>query len=248
MEIQPCFSSRGWFSFSPAPKNSAKIKEICQEINWISYYYYYYFTLGWFVNAATTTKFSTNLNAIQTNSFCLFFCSYNGFHLRIDYNMKATSKFKIIRSSRVLLCVSITSKTFFICPFSFSSMKCVSHFTVSTDLIHGQCLVWSFRQPPAVQQSYCHNQGAGCQWVSSRTCLCVWDVCLWKCKSRTGKYACVNNHVCFNLSFWACCWVLQWINVRELCLDLLLSCWKRATPSTTLPISVSLFGLLFWRT
>lgn len=33
--------------------------------------------------------------------------------------MKATSKFKIIRFSRVLLCVSITSKTFFICPFSF---------------------------------------------------------------------------------------------------------------------------------
>lgn len=50
--------------------------------------------------------------------FVLFFCSYNGFHIRIYYNMKATSKFKIIRSS-VIGCQYNMSKTFYICPFSF---------------------------------------------------------------------------------------------------------------------------------
>ncbi len=128
----------------------------------------------------------------------------------------------------MLLGVSITRQRlseFFICPifFLFQIWNVSDIFAVFTDLIHGQYFVWSFRQPPAVQQSYCHNQSAGCQWISSRTCLCIWDICLWKCKSRTGKCVCVcvrmcmcvNNYLCFNLSFWACCWCcseLMWEN------------------------------------
>lgn len=59
----------------------------------------------------------------------VFFCSYNGFHLRIDYNMKATSKFKIIRSSRVLLCQYNVKDFFHLSLFFFKYEMCLTFYS-----------------------------------------------------------------------------------------------------------------------